>query len=204
MAKAARLASAVLPLCGVLLLGACNTASTPAAEGQSRYNRRAPLNGSTDQGIHGLVYGATEYIARTALGSTHKDSPVIVTSLVDIDDLERSSTLGRMVAKQVSGKLVRMGYNVREVNLRDTLAVREGTGELILSRNLKDLSAEADAQAVVAGTYAVGGETIAVHLDMIKADDGRILSSADFVVPMNADIRGYLGYGVRSQPISMH
>ena len=177
-----------------LTLGGVAACGSPSTEGsnQSSYDQRRPITSYQDKGLHGMVNRAAEHLARSGLSRGQKGDPVIVASVVNIDHLESSSTLGRLAAKQVSGRLVRMGYNVREVNFRNTLAVREGTGELMLTRDLKHLSEEAGAQAVVTGTYAIGGETVAFHLNMVRASDGTILASSDFVVPLTKDVRGYL------------
>ena len=137
--------------------------------------------------VAGVSYRATEQLAGTARPMLDTGSRVLIASLADIDDLDRSSTFGRMVGEQVSSRMAQLGYAVQEVRLRNSLMVREGTGELILSRDLNRIGRESNAQAIVAGTYAVGGRWIYVTLRMIGAGTGQVLSAVDFVVPVDRD-----------------
>ena len=139
------------------------------------------------QNVAGLAYRATEQLTGTARPMLDNGSRVLVASLADIDDLDRSSTFGRMVGEQISSRMAQLGYAVQEVRLRNSLMIRDGTGELILSRDLNRIGRESNAQAVVAGTYAVGGKWIYVTLRLIAAGTGQVLSAVDFVVPLDRD-----------------
>src|SRR3989338_905918 len=79
-------------------------------------------------------YAAAESLVGTSLTTLDKTAPIIVATLVNIDNLEQSSTLGRTVSEQVGSKLANMGYMVKELKLRGTLFVKSSTGELLLSR----------------------------------------------------------------------
>ena len=62
-------------------------------------------------------------------------------------------------------------------------------GEFLLSRALKDLSLEHDAQAAIVGTYAVGENNVYVTTKVIRASDSVVLASQDFVLPLGPDVR---------------
>jgi len=86
-----------------------------------------------------------------------KGQPIIVTSLANIDDLQKSSTLGRMSSEVVAGRLAQHGFMVREVKMGETdIFVSEEQGEMILSRDLQKIGQKHDVQGFVVGTYAVG------------------------------------------------
>lgn len=124
--------------------------------------------------------------------SRHK--PIIVTSLVDIDNLQRSSTLGRILGEQIGSRFAQSNYPIVEVKMRpDSLTIRPETGELILSRNMQDLSTQYDAQAVIAGTYAVAKDFVYVTLKVLRAQDGMIVYSYDFRLPMTGDVKKLVG-----------
>ena len=172
-ALAVLLAAGALPACEAL---------KPVDQGPSGHN--APAQVET---LGSLAFRATDQLAAAAQPSLDAGSRVLVTSLVDVDNLERSSTFGRIVSEQISARMTQLGYAVQEVRLRNSLMVREGTGELILSRDLNRIGRESNAQAIVAGTYAVGGRWIYVTLRMIGAGTGRVISAVDFVVPVDQD-----------------
>lgn len=118
-------------------------------------------------------------------GILAKDRPIVVSTMVSIDDYNRSSTFGRLASQLISNRLAQRGYLVRDVTYMRALTLQPGTGELVLSRDASRVSASLNAQAVVAGTYAVAGRQIYLNIRMLKADDGSILSSADVVVPLD-------------------
>jgi len=122
-----------------------------------------------------------------------RSKPIIVTSFVDIDNVQESSTFGRIIGEQVGSRFAQSGYPVVEVKMRaDSLVIREGTGELILSRHLQDLSFEHDAQAVVVGTYAQAKDFVYVTMKVIRARDGIIVYSYDYRMPIDADTKRLL------------
>ncbi|WP_406622704.1 FlgO family outer membrane protein [Acidovorax sp. SDU_ACID1] len=50
--------------------------------------------------------------------------PVLVATVVQLDRLDASSRLGRLVSEQVAGRLAQRGLRVTELRLRETLALR--------------------------------------------------------------------------------
>lgn len=192
MPKSLRVVTAAAAI--LVTLSACAGNELAPRPGPSYYNDGpARLSAGTAQtDMAGLVYRATEQLAATSRVALDPDRPVIVASLVDIDYLESSSTFGRVIGRQATGRLVQLGYHVRETTLRNSLAIRPRTGELMLTRDIQELSRDMQAQAVVAGTYGVGRDTVSIQLALIRPTDGRILSAVDLVAPLSADTRGYL------------
>ena len=117
---------------------------------------------------------------------------VIVSTLVSVDRLGESSRLGRMFSEQIAGRLVQRGVRVTEVRLREQLALQPGQGELLLSRELREVSQTHDAQAVVVGTYAVSGAMVYVSLKMVNPLGNLVVAATDYAVPMDANVRSLL------------
>lgn len=83
-----------------------------------------------------------------------RDSRVLVASFVDADDLTQSSTLGRLLGEMCAARLSQRGYDVINMKVRkDSVAIRPREGEFLLSRDVKELSQNFKAQAVLVGTY---------------------------------------------------
>ena len=114
---------------------------------------------------------------------------LILASFADIDNLENSSTFGRIVAQQIGSVFSSQGYKIIEMLLRGKVYIGKGEGEFLLSRALKDLSTEHNAQAVIVGIYAVGSKNVYVTAKLIQASDSIILASEDFVLPLGPDLR---------------
>ncbi len=117
---------------------------------------------------------------------------ILVTSFVNIDNVQQSSTFGRMTAEQIGSRLVQRGYKVIEMKMRGTVFVQEKTGELLLSRQLRQITLQHDAYAVVVGTYGASKGTVYVTAKLVRAADNVILSSYDYRLPMGPDTKKML------------
>jgi TolB-like protein len=137
-------------------------------------------------------YAAADSLVKLSSNALDKTAPIIVATLVNIDSLEQSSTLGRSVSEQVASRLANMGYMVKEVKLRGTLFVKSSTGELLLSRELKDISAFHKAQAVVVGTYSDAREYLYLNLKLVDADNN-IRSGYDYAIPASSQVINMFG-----------
>lgn len=137
-------------------------------------------------------YTAAESLVTTSTIPLDKSAPIVVATLVNINNLEQSSTLGRVVSEQVGTRLANMGYTVKEVKLRGTLFVKSDTGELLLSRELKDISASHKAQAVVVGTYSYADTYTYLNIKLVDINN-TIISGYDYALPVNPIIKSMLG-----------
>lgn len=118
--------------------------------------------------------------------------PIIAATFVNIDNLQESSTLGRTLAEMFATGLVRAGLTVMEVKMRDSLFIRESTGELILSRDIRRLSASHDAQAVLIGTYAQAESMVYLNVRIVRSSDNVVLGASNVQLPMDKNIRAML------------
>lgn len=125
-----------------------------------------------------------------------KNQPIIVATIVNIDDL-KGSRFGRAVAENVSTRLTQRGYPVIELKLRGTIFVKQSEGELLLSRELQDISLNHKAQAVVVGTYTEAKNHVFVSLKMIEAATGQAIAAHDYTLPVDSALYSMLGHEPR-------
>lgn len=112
-----------------------------------------------------------------------KDKRVLVASWVDVNQVSRSSIFGKMMAEQLASRLVQQGVPVMEVKLRSSLFITEKGGEMLLSREIRDISQQHNAEAVVVGTYADAGSSgVYVTVKLVRAIDGLVMSATNFMV----------------------
>lgn len=64
--------------------------------------------------------------------------------------------------------------------------------ELMLSRDLKKLVNDYEAQAVLVGTYAESGTNIYVTRRIIDIDDNAVIAVDNMMLPINKDIRAMM------------
>lgn len=133
-------------------------------------------------------YKAADALLNTIHPKLSKDSPILVASFVNIDALDDSSTFGRVIAEQVASRFKQRNYSTIEMKLRSNVFIREGSGELLLSREVTEISSKHRAQAVVVGTYAVASKRVYLTARVVNASDGRVLSSYDYDMPITSDV----------------
>ncbi len=122
------------------------------------------------------------------------DHPVLVATVVNIDRLETSSSFGPTMADYIAASLVRRGYTALELQLRDSIAFDREAGVLLLSRDIRRLSGEHQAQAVIVGSYTLGDKLCYITLRLVHAADNVILAATSFTIPLGSETRTMLGY----------
>ncbi len=137
-------------------------------------------------------YEATDRLLASLTQSLDTRIPLVVATLVSIDELTESSRLGRAVSEQIGARLTNNGYPVVELKLRGNIFVKQTEGELLLSRELKDIVRHHKAQAVVVGTYSVAKNFIYLNLKMVSMDGSVIIAAHDYVLPMDGNVRALL------------
>ena len=120
------------------------------------------------------------------------DRPVLVATLVSVDQLGESSRLGRTITEQISGRLVQRGVLVIEPRMRASLAMSPAQGELLLSREVREVSRSHEAQAVLVGTYAVSVRSVYVSLKLVHPVGNVVVAAVDYTLPMSDNVRGLL------------
>lgn len=152
-----------------------------------------------DTNIRSANYNAVDFLLEKLPTKLRKDSPVLVASLVNLDNLNESSTFGRVVSEQIASRLKQKDYSTIEMKLRTTVFIKEGSGEFLLSREISKISIKHRAQAVVVGTYAVASDRVYITVRIVNVDDGNILASYDYEIPMSRDVFKMLLKGKNTQ-----
>lgn len=120
------------------------------------------------------------------------DVPLIAATVVDINVLEKSSALGRTISELISARFTQQGYKMVEMKFRNAVYIKRSQGELLLTREIKDLAQSHNAQAVLVGTYSVSKDVVFVNLKMIKPGDNIVIAAHDYTLPLNATVRELL------------
>jgi hypothetical protein len=120
------------------------------------------------------------------------ETPLLVATVVNVNDLRKTAPLGRTLSEQYASQLANQGLLVKELKLRGDIYVREETGELMLSRELKDIAKVHSAGLVVVGTYSAAVNATFVSLKLVKTDTGQIIKGHDYALPNNADVNRLL------------
>ena len=140
-------------------------------------------------------YAAADSLLAQVRGQLAPAQALIAATVVNIDALEQSSTLGRLISEQVSARFTLAGYRMIEMKFRNNVYMARDQGELMLTREIRELAPPHDAQAVVVGTYAQSSEMVFVNLKVIQPESNVVLAVHDYALPLDAMTRSMLRAG---------
>lgn len=141
---------------------------------------------------------AAESLLKQVKGRLNPDQPLIVATLVDINVLEKSSTLGRIASEQISAVFSQTGYRMVEMKFRENVYIKRNEGELLLTREINEIAKLHKAQAVIVGSYGVGANAVFINLKLVQPGTNLVLAAHDYAIPMDSNTRALLGYTTRN------
>ena len=171
-------------LAGVVLAGCANNAAPVRVEPTYQEAASSQFIQSSRDAVTKLTTG----FDMNALGG----GPVLVATVVNVNDLSRSAPLGRTLSEQYASQMAALGFNVKEVKLRGDIFVKEGAGELLLSREIKDIARSYNASLVLVGTYSPAANFTYVSLKLVRTEDSRIIRGHDYALPNDRDVQRLL------------
>jgi TolB-like protein len=177
---------------------AATAAAIAAVLGLSACSSSAPVRMETtyDEAANNAFIASNKAAIDKLLASVNRESlgqaPVLVATVVNVNDLSRAAPLGRTLSEQYASHLVASGVHVKELKLRGEVFVKEGAGELLLSREIKDIAKSHNAAAVLVGTYSSAASVTYVSLKLVRTEDGRILVGQDYALPNDRDVQRLL------------
>lgn len=107
---------------------------------------------------------------------------VILTSFVNLDDLNTTSTLGRLLSESMFNELHIRKFSVTDFRGQDAVTVNED-GEFHITRDVDKLKDNVDAvEFILVGTYVkFENESLLINARIIDSVSGKILSTARVV-----------------------
>ena len=175
-----------------------------ASSGCSKFNgtRAENLLGKETDLVE-FSYQATEDLITKAfppLVQQNPEMPILTTTFVDNNDLTKTSQFGRILQEHMTSHFTQMGYSVNEIKLAKTLEIQERSGETILSRDLKKISGNQKAQAILVGTISFANRSMYISTRLINPTTGTIISSADYKLPMDYHIMAMFKQKAEREP----
>lgn len=134
-------------------------------------------------------YNAAENLQSQLASRTAGNSTLLVATLVNIDALDRSSTLGRLVSEQVSARFTQGGYHMVEMKFQNSVYLARGQGELMLTREVHELANTYSAEAVIVGTYGASKDYVLINLKVVEPATNHVLAVYDYSLPMDENVR---------------
>lgn len=167
--------------CFAVLISMCMAVYFITGCSTTRYSATPPSDHILTDDLVSSGYVITDRLLSQLKVRISSSDTILVASFVDINDLSKSSLFGRMLAEHVSSRLSQRGYKVIDMRLRTgSVFMEEGKGEFILSRDLREVSKNHNAAAVVVGTYGNSIHGIYVSARIINPSDSTVISSCDY------------------------
>ena len=179
----------------LLALTGCETTGKVAPVAKPTYEQ------ASNNSLTAANYKATDELLKRYRGAgqqadnnygSNGTAPFIVATLVNIDRLEQSSTLGRLISEQVASRLTQQGFDVVELKVRNNVFMKRNEGELLLTREIKEMATAHKTDAVIVGTYAEGGDMVYVTLKIVNPATSRVLAAQDYALPQDRQVRRLL------------
>lgn len=109
------------------------------------------------------------------------EGPILTTTPANLQNLQKTSELGQLIASEATSCLAQLGFFVQEARARkDSILVRNQQGRFVLSRSGKELADRQNAKALLVGTYFKQPNGARVNLRLLRASDNKILGSASY------------------------
>lgn len=168
----------ILILASLLCFSGCtaivNKDPLPDLNGNTKSN--APSYASPGSDFVQKNYKATDDLIASLKYQLDNRTPLIVATIVNIDELTESSRLGRTISEQIASRLTNLGFQVVEIKMRGNIFVKRDEGELLLSREVSQIMKSHNAQAVVIGTYSVAKNYVYINLKLISKFNNVIIA----------------------------
>ncbi len=181
-----------------LLLSGCSgvrklTTAITGGSGDDRVEAAEEQSLIFEDILHASYYAADTLTKQLEARDIDIDATLLSASFVNVDDLEKSSTLGRMISEQISSRMAQNGFRVLEMKLRQhSVYVKEGEGEFLLSRQLQEISTTQNGEMVVVGIYAIAEKSIYISARVVNAQDSTIITGCDYQLMRNFQVESML------------
>jgi hypothetical protein len=139
-------------------------------------------------------YAAADQLHSILAGARGTQQPIVVIPPKALDAPAHTSTLGRMIGELLSSRLAQAGHQVVPFQPRHSLEpYKMSPARYALWPEIRDYATQHNAQAVVTGTYAVGGHSVYVSLKAVRPSDDAVIAAHDYTLPLTHNISHLLG-----------
>ena len=114
-----------------------------------------------------------------------RSAVALPSAFVDLNNMHRTSAFGRLFSEQLIYEFNQRGFPVREYRIPDSITVVDSVGEFYLTRLVENVKVQAPGAVVIAGTYHADNQAIFVNARLVRPNDGRVLRTANLVIPNN-------------------
>lgn len=174
----------------IAILSGC---TVKALEQSNKQNAKLETRPDSGNQLISANYSAAIALINQSSKRLVADQPILIATLVNIDELDKSSTLGRVSSENIATQFTNAGYNIVEMKFSTSVYMKRNEGEMVLTREMTSIAHSHNAQAVVLGSYGISSDSIYVNVKLVRpGNENIILASYDYVIKRNKEINSML------------
>ncbi|MGA1823039.1 MAG: FlgO family outer membrane protein [bacterium] len=140
-----------------------------------------------------MIEQITEEFSMVSSNNFSPDNRLLITTFVDLNNLEKSSSFGRFCAERLMTSLSNLGFKVIEIRGGPNLFIVEKEGEMVLTRKNDQIPTRINAKSIIYGTYLVSEHEISVTARLAIANNFQIVKSWSGKIPRSSCMDNLLG-----------
>ncbi|MEO5333623.1 MAG: FlgO family outer membrane protein [Magnetococcus sp. YQC-5] len=152
----------------------------------------APLASVSEVELTEVTHLAADSMIHDLGDKLHQREVILPASFVNENHMDQTSPLGRLLAKQMASRFTQAGHSIVEIALRKEILLKKDVGQFALSQELKEIRKTHKVSAILAGNYVTARNRIFINAQLIRTQDGVVLASNDFSLPLTPNLRALL------------
>lgn len=179
-----------------LLASGCASSSNDPDRAMPLLPQAMPMDPPAGSGMLSLNIHAGDALSQMLLVRMGSGSGILVTNLVELDNLEKTSAFGRLASQQIASRIGQHGFRVLEARLGSAFRMNS-QGEFMLTRDTAQLlTTEYGAGAVLVGSYSRIGNRLFISARIVRLADNVLMGAYEYFLPLNEEVRALLGPAV--------
>ncbi len=172
------LLGAMMALSIICLAGGCATYSATDSSAPIEKDVALPPVGDFNDKMKNLADQLDKNVGANSLSNIY-----IVTSFTNLDKIDDTMALGRLISENLIYGLQMHKWRIIEIRLTKGVDVN-AAGEFFLSRDINKLRDEYKISGVITGTYSVAEGNLTINARVIDVNTGEVISSAQTYLPV--------------------
>lgn len=130
------------------------------------------------QNLNGAIVAVADQLLVSNV-SKNKNTSILLTSFVDLNKLNKTTTFGRLVGESMFNELHVRKFNITDFRGQDAVSVN-ADGEFHLTRDINKLKDNIETvEHIVVGTYTkFENDTILINARILDSENGSVISTA--------------------------
>ncbi|MEA3288797.1 MAG: FlgO family outer membrane protein [Campylobacterota bacterium] len=149
---------------------------------QNKVNKRVASNELNEfESLNKAIYSISDQLFISNINK-QKETKIILTSFVDLANLDKTTTFGRIISESMYNELHIRKFNVTDFRGQDAVSVTQ-EGEFHITRDVEKLKDQIDSiEYILVGTYVkFEGDSILVNARILDSISGKVISTGRVV-----------------------